>query len=269
MSIGLMRLGSVVLASSLFLGATAGRAAADVPDNLTDIVYQSTEWGSEQLRSRGFTLVNSDWHDGKSYEYWWQGSSSTCVQARSSDGKYAALTTTSGTDCGQYQAAANKNNTAAAVAIAAAAAIGVAALAHRSHERDNKHNDQKSVSEFDRGYRDGLYHQPYHNYSNATAYSDGYNAGQQERHEQTSYRPRHGGYSGYQSYVNVNDLVGARASSADSDLRSRGFQDTGGYQQGGKSFVTWHNRTTRQCVRVVTRDGRIARVEDIDEGNCL
>jgi hypothetical protein len=68
--------------------------------------------------------------------------------------------------------------------------------------------------------------------------------------------------------VNVNDLVGARASSADSDLRARGFRDTGGYQQGGKSFVTWYNRNTRQCVNVVTRDGRVARIEDIDEGNC-
>jgi hypothetical protein len=258
------------LAACLALSLLAATAAAAVPDSLSDIPYQSTDWGSEQLRFRGFTLMKSDWHGGSSYEYWWQASSNTCVRARSSGGRYEALNTTSGTDCGQYHAAATQNDAAAAVAIAAAAAIGVAALAHQSHKRGDKHSDQKSVAEFDRGYRDGLYHEPYHNYSNTTAYSDGYSAGQQERHEQTGHRPRYGGgYSGYRSYAYVNDLVGTRASSADSDLRSRGFRDTGGYKQGGKSFVTWYNAGTRQCINVVTRDGRIARIDDIAEGNCL
>ena len=245
-------------------------ANADVPGNLADIPYQGTEWGSEQLRFRGYTLMSSDYHEGKLYEYWWQAASSTCVQARATGGRYETLGVTSSTDCNQYHQQATKNNNAAAIAVGAAALIGVAALAHKSHERHEKHGDDgKSVAEFDRGYRDGLYHQPYHNYQNTTAYSDGYNAGNQERYEQTSYRPNHGRYSGYQSYVSLDDLVGARGAGADSQLRSRGFDDTGGYKQGNKSFVTWYNRNTRQCVQAVTRDGRIQRLESIDEGNCL
>jgi hypothetical protein len=51
-------------------------------------------------------------------------------------------------------------------------------------------------------------------------------------------------------------------------LRSRGFRDTGGYKQGGKSCVTRYNRGTRQCVQALIRDGRIKRLESIDEGNC-
>jgi hypothetical protein len=212
--------------------------------------------------------MSSDWHDGKSYEYWWQASSNSCIQARASGDRYEALTTKSATDCGQYHKQATNNDAAAAVAIGAAAIIGAAALAHNSHKRGDKHNDQKSVADFDRGYRDGLYHQPYHNYQNTSAYSDGYSSGSREREEQTSYRPRHGGYSGYQAYVSLDDLVGARASSADSDMRSRGFYDTGGYKQGNKSFVTWHNRSTHQCVNVVTQEGRIKRIDSIFEGNC-
>ena len=259
---------TTALLGGCMLTLLAGSVVADIPDNLADIPYQGTEWGAEQLRFRGYTLMSSDWHDGRSYEYWWQASSNTCIQARAVDGRYEALKTTSGTDCGQYHKQATDKDTAAAVAIGAAAIIGAAALAHQSHERNEKHQDQKSVSEFDRGYRDGLYNQPYHNYQRTDAYSDGYSAGIREREEQTSYRPRHGGYGGYQSYVSLDDLVGINAASADSDLRSRGFRDTGGYRQGGKSFATWYNRSTRQCVSVVTKDGRIRRIDSIDEGNC-
>jgi hypothetical protein len=259
---------TAALFGGFMLTLLAGAASADIPDNLTDIPYQDTEWGAEQLRSRGYTLMSSDWHDGKSYEYWWQASSNTCVQARLLDGKYEALQNTSGTDCGQYHKQATSKDNAAAVAIGAAAIIGAVALAHQSHERNEKHQDQKSVAEFDRGYRDGLYNQPYHNYQRTDGYSDGYSAGSHKRDEQTSYRPRHGGYSGYQAYVSLDDLVGINAASADSTLRSRGFSDTGGYKQGNKSFVTWYNRSTRQCVNAVTQDGRIKRIDSIDEGNC-
>lgn len=259
----------VALLAGCALALVAGSVVADIPGNLADLQYQSTEWGSEQLRFRGYTRTSSDWHDGKTYEYWWQASSNTCVQARSSDGKYEALQTTAGTDCGQYHKQAAGNSDAAAAAIGAAAIIGVAVLAHQSHERDDKHHGQKSVAEFDRGYRDGMYHQPYHNYQNTTAYSDGYSSGSREREEQTRYRPHYGGYSGYRSYVSLDDLVGARASSADSDMRARGFSDTGGYKQGSKSFVTWYNRNTRQCVNVVTQEGRIKRINSLDEGSCI
>jgi hypothetical protein len=257
------------LFGGLAIALCAGQALADIPDNLTDIPYQSTEWGGDQLRMRGYTLIDSRYRDGKSYEYWWQASSNTCIQARAGGGRYEALKVTGGTDCNQYHKQATANDNAAAIAVGAAAIIGAAVLAHKSHERDEKHgNDSKSVAEFDRGYRDGLYHQPYHNYQNTGAYSDGYNSGVRERHEQTRYRPHDGRYSGYHPYVSVDDLVGASAASADSALRSRGFRDTGGYRQGGKSFVTWYNPGTRQCVQAVTKNGRIKHLDGINEGNC-
>jgi hypothetical protein len=39
--------------------------------------------------------------------------------------------------------------------------------------------------------------------------------------------------------------------------------------QGNKAYATWYNRSTHQCVQALTRDGRIKRLESIDEGNCL
>jgi len=266
----LRRFKTICLVTSLSLVLPAMPASAVIPDNLNDLVYQSSAWGNDQLRTRGYTFINSDYHNGKLFEYWWQNRSNTCIQTRAVDGKYEAIKVTANTDCNQYQkSASDKDNTAAAVAIGAAAIIGVAALAHNSHHRDDKHGqDSKSVAEFDRGYRDGLYGQAYHNYSNTTAYSDGYNSGNQDRYERTSYRPQDGRYSGYHPYVSLDDLVGASAASADSQLRSRGFRDVGGYKQANKSFVTWYNRNTRQCVSSVTRDGRIKRIDSLNEDNC-
>jgi hypothetical protein len=52
-------------------------------------------------------------------------------------------------------------------------------------------------------------------------------------------------------------------------MRSRGFSDTGGYKQGNRSFVNWYNSSTRQCVKTVTKVGRVKRIESVAEGNCL
>jgi hypothetical protein len=258
--------------TSLSLVLPAMPASADVPGNVSDLVYQNTEWGSSQLRKRGYTFISSDHHNGKLFEYWWNPSSLTCIQTRAADGKFDAIKTAAATDCNQYhKSASNSDDTAAAaaVAIGAAAIIGAAALAHNSHHRDDKHGqDSKSVAEFDRGYRDGLYGQAYHNYSNTTSYSDGYNAGNTDRYERTHYRPNDGRYSGYHPYMSLDDLVGGSAATADSQLRARGFRDVGGYKQGNKSFVTWYNRDTRQCVSAMTKDGRIKRIDSLNEGNC-
>ena len=260
------------LAGVIALALVAGPVTARTPNDVSDLVYQDYGWGAEQLRKRGYTEINSDYHNGKTVEYWWSGASNTCLKAHADDnaGKYESISTTSSTDCNQYHKEASEGNTAAAIALGAAALIGAAVLAHQSHQRDDKHGeDSKSVAEFDRGYRDGLHHERYHNYNDTTAYSDGYNAGQRERDEETRHRARDGHHSGYHSYVSLDDLVGAKASSADSAMRSRGFSDTGGYKQGNKSIVTWYNGGTRQCVKSVTKDGRIKRIESIAEGNCL
>ena len=245
-------------------------AAGSMPKNLSDLIYQDAGWGSGQMRSRGYTLISSHGHGGQIVEYWWNAKANTCVLVRGDDGKYESATTTSSTDCNQYHSEAISGGSAAAIALGAAAIIGVAALAHKSHERDEEHSrDSQSVAEFERGYRDGLHHERYHNYSDSKAYANGYTAGQRERDEQTRHQARHGHHSGYTPYVSVNDLVGISAAGADNDMRARGFRDTGGYKQGNKSFTTWWNSGTRQCVQMVTKNGKVKHIEPINEGNCL
>lgn len=246
--------------------------AGPAPGNLSDIEYQSADWADEQLGRRGYTMIQNDWHNNRKWSYWWQQSSKTCVKVQDDGRKVQSVETTSGTDCNQRQDTSGEDggmSTGAKVALGAAALIGVAMLAHQSHHRDGKHGqDEKSVAEFDRGYRDGLHHERYHNYDNTNAYSDGYNAGQQDRDERTSYRARDGRHSGNQRYVSLDDLVGSNGSSAENALNQRGFRSTGGYKQDNKSFTTWWNTDTRQCMQVVAKEGRIKRIESIAEGNC-
>ena len=75
-------------------------------------------------------------------------------------------------------------------------------------------------------------------------------------------------HAGKAHQINLSDLEGMRAGSLDSAMQSRGFIHKGGYKQGGTSFTTWWNASTRQCVSVATEQGHVQKVKAIFEGNC-
>jgi starvation-inducible outer membrane lipoprotein len=66
----------------------------------------------------------------------------------------------------------------------------------------------------------------------------------------------------------VSDLVGARGSSFDDEIRRRGFVNKGGSQGGGRAVSIWYNAGTRQCIEAVTTEGRVQAINPIAEGNC-
>ena len=55
---------------------------------------------------------------------------------------------------------------------------------------------------------------------------------------------------------NVSDLVGARASSGDGALTSRGYVHIDTQKHGGGSYSQWWNPSLKSCLSVQTRDGR-------------
>jgi len=177
-----------------------GPALAATPENLRDIPNHATERGADKLRDRHYHFITSDWHNGKLHEYWWNGRSNTCVHARANDGEYESIKTTSSSDCNQYHSNSNHDSdddTGAGVAIAAAAIIGAIALSHKSHHReDDNGNDpyadsERGQAEFERGYRDGLHHEQFHNYHNTQAYSNGFTAGVNDRQENLHHGHQH------------------------------------------------------------------------------
>jgi hypothetical protein len=249
----------------------AQQASAVMP--LSDLVNQGYDYTQLQLGSRGYVYIHADQRGSKQWQYWWLSRDHLCARVAYVDGRATSIVEALPTDCNQKPTTEVSKDrgmsNGAKVAVGAAALLGVAALVHRSHERDQqKHNNEQQVAEYERGYRDGLYHQPYHDYNRSQSYVDGYNAGQEKRQADTSYRSPYGYHSGNAAYVNVNDLVGARAGSADDALNQRGFVAKGGYKSGNQSITTWWNGSTRQCLHVVTSDGRMQTISPLAEGNC-
>ena len=73
------------------------------------------------------------------------------------------------------------------------------------------------------------------------------------------------GATGGRESVKFDDLVGARASSGESELEARGFRNVDGFKSGTTSYTIWYNRRTRQCLQVATAEGRYDSVTDIQE----
>jgi hypothetical protein len=180
-------------------------AVAKTPGSVRDLVGARGSSGETQLENRGFHLISGHTEYDSKINYWWNGNTKECIKVVTYDGNYQSIDQTTNADCNQKGDSGDKT---AAVAVGAAALLGIVALASKSHHREGQDYDERGMSDFERGHRDGLYNQAYHNYSRSDAYSNGYNSGVRERAGQTSYR---GGYSqsgGYSAYTEFNDLEG-------------------------------------------------------------
>jgi len=251
-------------------GSNAPVAPQARSDN-SDLVNQSEDYVARQLPWRGYVLSHSASAKGGSYwQYWWSSQRDQCVRVAVNGGRVSQLITTDEHDCNQTASGSSGPSKGAQVAIAAAALAGVAVLAHKSHENDKDRAAQspQDVAEFERGYRDALYNQGYHNYNNRPDYSNGYNKGSEKRSTETSYRSNQGHHSGYSSYVNVNDLVGARAAGAEGDLQARGFRNTSSYKANDRAHTYWWNSSTRQCLNAAVYEGRVESLQSTGESYC-
>jgi hypothetical protein len=70
------------------------------------------------------------------------------------------------------------------------------------------------------------------------------------------------------SASNLNDLVGAKAAGAESDMQSRGWVLTDGHKGSNAAYTYWWNSSRKDCVMVTTRDGRYAAISDVTPGDC-
>jgi hypothetical protein len=221
----------------------------------------------DEMSRRGYVQTSDYAGDGGRYTYWWNNGTKSCVRLLTRDGRIAATKTTTAPDCGQKSSGGSGDTAAAAIAGAAIIA-GVAALSHKSHHRDDQeYNDSQSYAEFERGHRDGLYNHAFHDYNNSSEYRRGYDSGVQERGYQSDYRSGayydRGARSAPQP-VYFEDLVGARAAGATSDLESRGFRVVDNFESGRNGAGTvWWNGRTRQCLQAITVDGHIDSLTDI------
>ena len=251
------------------LCAIASLLAAPLPalaksaSNLRDLIGARASGGERDLQRRGFFIT--DGHKGRSssYAYWWSPGRKDCIMVQTRDGRYASIEDVSAADCNQQN---HHGNTGAAVAgIAVGALIGAAILSHKSgHHDDNRHyTDAQREADYERGYRDGLHGLADSGGGRNESYSSGYRNGVDQRGRETNYQPSYGGNWGG-GYLDLNSLIGARAAGVESELQRNGFRYVDRFQSGNNGRgVIWWNGGTRQCVQVITVDGRANSVSNI------
>lgn len=181
-----------VVAVSMALSGMPAVAQSQAPKELTDLLGARGSDGEFQMQSRGYTLHHTAQSATSIYSYWWSPAGKTCARVRTEDGRYQQINSVGNSDCGQKEAEGMSDG--AKVAVGAAVLLGIAALAHKSHHRDDRSFDERQTADFERGFRDGQYHHAYSNYNNSREYSDGYNRGMDERNHQSRYRPEYRDY---------------------------------------------------------------------------
>lgn len=258
--------------NTLALLATAAMAAAPVaavaktPGSVKDLVGARASSGDDQLTYRGFSRISGHGDYDSKINYWWNGNTKECIKVVTYDGNFQTIDETTNADCNQK--GSSSGDKAAAAAIGAAAILGVIALASKSHHRDGQDYDDRGMSEFERGHRDGLYGQAYHNYNRTDAYSNGYNSGVRERSHETSYRSGYNYSGGYSGYAEFNDLQGQDRKYVISQLQNRGFVMRDNKIAGDTRYMTFWREASRQCIVTNSRDGTVYSIESVSHRTC-
>lgn len=245
-------------------------AAAKSASNLNDLVGARASGGESDLESRGWTMITGHKGGNAVYNYWWNRDRKDCVMVTTRDGLFSSIVDTSAGDCNQKSGGGNDAATVAAVA--GGAALLAALLSHKSGHHDNgqHYDDSQKEAEYERGYRDGLHNSSYRNNQRSDSYSSGYQNGVDQRARELADNNNNYGNNGYGSngggggWLDVSSFVGAKAAGVESDLESRGFRNVDGFQSGydGKGTIWWNGRS-RQCLQMITVDGRANSINDI------
>lgn len=254
---------ATLVATSLLAQGTVAVAAP--PGSVRDLVGARAAGGETTLEERGFTMHHGLTKDGGKVTYWWNPNTKECVKVDTYDGKFDAIDLAKNSDCNQK--GGNGDKTAVAIA-GVAALLGVAALASKSHDRGDKYSDQTNTAEYERGYRDGLYNQSYHNYGRSNAYSDGYSKGTEQRGYETSYRSNNHYGGGYSAHSYVGDLRGQSRSYAVSQLMSRGFVVRDNKKTDEGRYFTFWNEGAEQCVVMTSSNGYVNSIENVSKRTC-
>lgn len=257
---------TVSAVASAALLAQSTMALAETPGSVRDLVGARAAGGESTLEQRGFSMHHGMTRDGGKLNFWWNPNTKECVKVDTFDGKFDSIVKVNASDCG-HTSSSSGDKTAAAV-LGAAAILGVAALASKSHQRGDRYSDQQNTTDYERGYRDGLYNHSYQNYSRSNSYSDGYSAGVEQRGHETRYRANNHHFGGYAANSYVGDLNGQSRDYATSQLMSRGFMMRDDKRTDDGRYRTFWNSSTQQCLVMVSHNGYVSSLDHVSRNTC-
>lgn len=257
----------IVLAFALSLfGLAPLQAVASTASDLRYLVNRPSADAARELQQRGYQDVYVEQSSERNWHNWWNADAQDCLVASEQNGRYVAFQPTLPGDCTSHLESASSSKAGLVVAASAAALIGAIAIANHNKHKQQKEEHQRD-EQYQRGYDDGLAGRYGHNDDHTDEYRNGFNDGLRERNDNGyARRDDHGSRRGH--FVDVSDLAGARAASGESALQDRGFYSIDGQKGWHRSYTSWWNPSARECVQVVTRNGRYDQVNVVSPGAC-
>ncbi|WP_395394569.1 hypothetical protein WBP07_04755 [Novosphingobium sp. BL-8A] len=191
--------------------------------NLSDLIGLRANSAERELQDRGYRYQTGYDGDRNAHAFWWDGKHDRCVEVKTRNGRIRSIDDASAKDCGKKSG----SGTGTAVAVVAGAALIAALAAAASNKSAGKKTTDSTPT--DTG-------TPVDTATTAPAASDA---------------------------VTVSDMNGWRASSADVELKNRGFTNVDAMQSGSTSYTIWYRRASSQCVQMTTAEGKTTDVRDI------
>ncbi len=104
-------------------------AQARSADDLRDLVGARAAGAESDLQSRGWVFTGGYKGANAAHTFWWHSSRKDCVMVTTREGRYAAISDATPSDCNQHKGSGNE---AAAVSAVAAIAASPANTSHKS-----------------------------------------------------------------------------------------------------------------------------------------
>lgn len=254
-----MLLKKLMVCAVLSLAAAAFVNGQTAPRDVRDLVGARASSGETQLKQRGYKFIKTEEGDDRKWSNWWKKSTSTCITVTTVNGRYEAILKTPAADCSTGEE--NSDDLDVSDLVGARASSGETQLRQRGYKfiKSEKGDDRiwsnwwnRSTStcitvETVNGRYDAITKtMPADcNASNGNGNNGGGNGG------------------GATAKVDVSDLVGARASSGESEMKSRGFRLVDTLKSGNTSYTIWWRQPSRQCIQVATANGKYDSLTDI------
>lgn len=259
--------GEIMLVKKLLIWAVLSLAAAafvngqSAPRDVRDLVGARASSGETQLTRRGYKFIKTEEGDDRKWSNWWKKSTSTCITVTTVNGRYDAIMKTPAADCSTGDDNNNTNSDKLDVSdlVGARASSGESQLTQRGYRfiKTENGDDRKWSNWWNRSTRTCI---------TVTTVNGRYDAITKTTASDCNISGNNNGGGnggGATAKVDVSDLVGARASSGESEMKSRGFRLVDTMKMANTSYTIWWRQPSRQCIQVATANGRYDSLTDI------
>lgn len=246
--------------------------AQDTPSDVRDLVGSRASSGDSELRKRGYNFVKTTEGSDRKWSNWWKQSTKTCITVATVNGRFDSIVSSPAFDCNRDGNNNNNNDDGRKITPprwAQGTFYGTAPNGTQitlNISRDGNVTASTSGSTSYGSFTRGNYLRIAGARALVTRQGSNIATTNPDNGERIVYSRNGGGGNtsgGGSDQVNVQDLVGVRASSGEAEMKSRGFRLVDSFKSGNTSYTIWWRKPSSQCIQVAVADGRYDSISDI------